>query len=63
MTADTGDVTMLALLDLSAAFDMVDHVILLQRLQTTHHVTVNALLWFRSYLHGRYDISICIVCR
>ena len=34
---------------------MVDYVILLQRLQTTHHVTGNALQWFRSYLHGRYQ--------
>ena len=43
MAADTGDVTVLALRDLRAAFDMVDHVILLQRLQTTHRVTGNAL--------------------
>ena len=46
---------MLAHLDPSAAFDTVDHVILHQCLQTTHHVTGNALQWFRSYLHGRYQ--------
>ena len=51
---DAGEVRVLAFLDLSAAFDMVYHAILLQRLQTTHHVTGNALQWFRSYLHGRY---------
>ena len=55
MTADAGDVTVLALLDLSAAFDTVDHVFLLQRPQTTHHVTGNVLQWFKSYLHGRYE--------
>ena len=55
MAADAGDVTVLALLDSSDAFDTVDHVILLQRLQTTHHVTGNDLQWFRSYLHGRYQ--------
>ena len=55
MAADSGDVTVLALLDLSAAFDTVDHVVLLQRLQTTHHVTGNAFQWFMSYIHGRYQ--------
>ena len=54
MADDAGDVTVLALLDLSAAFNAVVHVILLKRLQTTHHVTGNALQWFRSYFHGRY---------
>ena len=46
---------MMALLYLSAVFDTVHHVILLQRLQTTHHVTGNALQWFMSYLHDRYQ--------
>ena len=59
MAADARDLTVLALLDLSAASDTVDHVIILQRLQTTHHVTLNALQWFRSYLHGIYQSVLC----
>ena len=44
---------MLVLLDLSAAFDTVDHGILLERLQVTFGVDNSALGWFRSYLAGR----------
>ena len=62
MAADAGDVTVVALLDLRAAFDMVDQVILLQRLQTNYHVIEIALQWFRSFFHGRYQ-SVCITCR
>ena len=52
--ADAGDVRVLALLNLSAAFDTVDHIILLQLLQATQHVVGNAFQWFRSCIHGRY---------
>ena len=50
---DTGDLSILALLDLSAAFDTVDHDILIQRLQTSFGVVSVACKWFRSYLTGR----------
>ena len=42
--------TLLVLLDLSAAFDMVNHEILLRQLETTFGITGTALQWFSSYL-------------
>ena len=50
---DEGDVASLVLLDLSAAFDTVDHDILLRRLQVSFGFGGAALRWFRSYLKGR----------
>jgi len=50
---DSGDVAALVLLDLSAAFDTVDHDILLKRLQATFGITDVAHRWIRSYLSGR----------
>ena len=52
---DRGDSAALILLDLYAAFDMVDHSILLQRLQTTFSIHDAAHRWFHSYLSGRYQ--------
>jgi hypothetical protein len=50
---DGGDVSVLALLDLSAAFDTIDHVTLLGRLHTLYGISGSALAWFESYLIGR----------
>ena len=45
--------SILAFLDLSAAFDTFDHAILLRRLETSFGITDAALVWFLSYLCGR----------
>jgi len=50
---DRGAFAAIALLDLSTAFDTVDHDVLVQRLQTSYGVKGNVLQWFQSYLHGR----------
>jgi len=50
---DSGDVAALVLLDLSTAFDTVDHGILCRRLQVTFGLDGPVLAWFHSYLHGR----------
>ena len=46
-------ITMMVILDLSAAFDMVDHSILLNILENQFGVTGTALRWFSNYLRPR----------
>jgi hypothetical protein len=41
------------MLDLSAAFDTIDHQLLYQRLQTMFHINHSALQWIKSYLTDR----------
>ena len=52
---DNGKVTAYTLLDLSAAFDTINHTILLRWLDEWFRVTGKAIDWFKSYLTGRYQ--------
>ncbi len=57
--SDSGKISMLVLLDLSAAFDTVDYNTLLERLENWVRLSGMVLKWFRSYLEGRgYYVSI-----
>ena len=46
---DSGKLALMSLLDLSAAFDSVDHDTLWQRLQTSYGLGGNVIAWLASY--------------
>jgi hypothetical protein len=50
---DNDEIVMLVMLDLSAAFDTIDHKILIDRLNKKYGIRDTALKWFDSYLSDR----------
>ena len=59
LNLNTQQVTLMVLLDLSAAFDTVNHDILLERLDKVIGMRGVTLEWFRSYLSDRCQ-QVCI---
>jgi len=59
LSSDNGKCTILISLDLSAAFDTIDHTILLNRLSTRFGITGLPLAWLTSYLSARTH-SVCV---
>ena len=59
LAADKGEASVLALLDMSSAFDTIDHAILLRRLEFHFGLGGTVLKWIESYTTGRLQ-STCI---
>ena len=53
LSISKGNISVLALIDFSSAFDTIDHPILVHRLHTDFGFTVTVLQWFSSYLTDR----------
>ena len=53
LSLNKGNISVLALLDFSSAFDSIDHPILVHRLYTDFGFTDTVLQWFSSYLNDR----------
>ena len=53
LSLNKGNISVLALLDFSSAFETIDHTILVHRLHTDFGFTDTVLQWFSSYLTDR----------
>ena len=58
MAVDSQGAAVLVLLDLSAAFDTIDHELLLTSLECHYAITGDAKKWFRSYLTNRQQLVV-----
>ena len=56
--AGAGQITLLAMLDLRAAFDTVDHATLLERLQRSYGIGGIVLKWVKSFISNRVQTVI-----
>ena len=54
--SESGNLSLLSLLDINAAFDMVNHSILLQKLTRTYGVNGVTLEWLKSYVRDRHQV-------
>ena len=61
-TLDKGGITGAVLLDLSKAFDAVDHVLLVEKLKIMV-ASSQVLKWFSSYLESRYQVTCVENCQ
>ena len=59
MALGKGNVALLELLDLSAAFDTVEHDVLLRRLEVSFRVCGTPLKWMKSYVCRVYSNCDC----
>jgi len=59
LSLDQGCATVLVMLDLSAAFDTIDHGPLLRRLENRFGVSDKCLSWINSYLSERFQ-TVCV---
>ena len=63
LSSSKGNISVLALLDASSAFDTIDHSILVHRLLTDFGFTDSVLQWFSSYLTDRtHHVSLSNHC-
>ncbi len=56
LSSDRGCISLLVLLDLSAAFDTIDHNNLLNRLENFVGISGSALPWFKLHLSDRHQL-------
>ena len=61
LSLNKGNISVLALLDFSSAFDTIDHPILVNHLHTDFGFTDAVLQWFPSYLTDRTHLYLIIV--